>query len=430
MNTKYKKSLFDCVATFQFFVLLITVFLSGTLIPYSLYIFIISINVVLLIFCSRFCFKVDASILLWGVFIIYIWIWAKRFSSHVLYFNVPATCIFLTILFSRSRLKSKVAIIHLCNFSLFSLLFILVEALSGEKILNVLSFLLSDSSYALERQHVIEKTSYQGLTISNSIITYSCLICAAYGFYLYTGKSKSKKYKILRCFLVLMPIIVTLFLQQQRSNLLFAPLSFAFVFLISDNKNRSNKFIYIICSSLAIILVVLCVMPLLYRISSTARLLDTLNMFLNGESVLSNRSVLYERAIEMWKEKPLLGYGWFEYLQTNFGIIKQNTYSHTHNIVLEILADGGLVGLFVMLSPIICCIIFNIKDLVESSKYENQYFCRVFRFTLVIQVFFIIDSLLHVTFYLSYFMILYFVVLLVYYSVREEKRRYETTNCL
>lgn len=79
----------------------------------------------------------------------------------------------------------------------------------------------------------------------------------------------------------------------------------------------------------------------------------------------SNRGSVYGKAIEAIKNSPVYGYGFYEYLF-------KYSYNHTpHNIILEVLLQGGIVYLifsitifiFVMIKFI--CMIKNNKKIIE-----------------------------------------------------------------
>ena len=77
-------------------------------------------------------------------------------------------------------------------------------------------------------------------------------------------------------------------------------------------------------------------------------------------SKTSNRDILYEESIKLIKKKPLIGYGFLDYLnQTGFG--------YPHNFFLEVLLQGGL--LFLIIWSIFLIYFFHrLTILIKNNK--------------------------------------------------------------
>lgn len=96
------------------------------------------------------------------------------------------------------------------------------------------------------------------------------------------------------------------------------------------------------------------------------------------ENKTQARSYIWPMAVEGWKEKPLLGWG-----QENFNYIFNKNYDprmyaqeqwfdHTHNIVLDWLVAGGLLGVLAYLSLFVAAILMLWRkstslDIIEKS---------------------------------------------------------------
>jgi len=289
----------------------------------------------------------------------------------------------------------------------------------GNSVGNILSILLNPNTYNAEMRHIARKTEYQGLAASNNIVTYSSVIVAAVGMYLYRTEYTLKYRRWKKYLMFVLVILVIMVFEQQRTNLLFIPLSFAVVYIVSDRKNQHYKFLTVSFLGGIGFIVFYNLMPLMSSINSISRIINTVDMFLNGQNILSNRSFLYGRAIEMWKAKPVWGNGWYQFFLSNNGILTVGTYSHAHNMIYELLADGGIVGLVIGLTPLMYTFIENVRLLTKCKGRKDKYEDK-FRFTLLVQIFFIFDSFLHVTFYHSFIMMIYLLEIIIFYSVKEE----------
>ncbi len=73
----------------------------------------------------------------------------------------------------------------------------------------------------------------------------------------------------------------------------------------------------------------------------------------------SHRAAIYEVAIRMFLEKPLLGHGLFTFgrgLAEGQSMPPDTAHSHAHNIPLQVAAEQGIVGLFVLAITVIVLI--------------------------------------------------------------------------
>lgn len=78
----------------------------------------------------------------------------------------------------------------------------------------------------------------------------------------------------------------------------------------------------------------------------------TLSVNMNFQS--DNRILIWEQAIELIKKQPLIGYGW--------NSIREMLPYPTHNTVLELLMDSGIIGLL--------CYLFLMSKLLFNKYYE------------------------------------------------------------
>lgn len=89
------------------------------------------------------------------------------------------------------------------------------------------------------------------------------------------------------------------------------------------------------------------------QIPMLSNVMERLSMIFSAgtlEESTTGRTVLWERAIQMWNENPVLGSGWgtYRYYWTNG---YQGISTAAHNVFLQLLAEVGVVGLIVFLIP-------------------------------------------------------------------------------
>ena len=80
----------------------------------------------------------------------------------------------------------------------------------------------------------------------------------------------------------------------------------------------------------------------------------------------SQRNIVYLEAIAMIFKRPLIGYGFWGYLNTAFGI----KWGYPHNFFLEALLQGGIIYFLFSLILLIICI-YKIKKIIAfNPNYE------------------------------------------------------------
>ena len=88
---------------------------------------------------------------------------------------------------------------------------------------------------------------------------------------------------------------------------------------------------------------------------------------------LSGHGNIYKTSIEMWKERPLFGFGLKSFRIKCFGILDRTgdpnraCANHSHNYYIELLAEAGIVGTSLM-------ILFFIVLLKDSFNYLKKYY--------------------------------------------------------
>lgn len=198
-----------------------------------------------------------------------------------------------------------------------------------------------------------------------------CIIIASYFAY----RRKNDLFKLLL-------MIIALLLTGKRGHVIFIFAAFFAVYYMvtADKKNRFVKWIGMIITILCIGAVLVNVFPplaqFIVRFQETAE---------SGDITLS-RIIFWERAIDLFKENPIFGIGW-----CNFMLVQQAAgyTAHVHNVYLQLLCETGIVGLVIytwwMASSFIktgkalkFCILNNI-DFDGSSKFF-LYFSFGFQF--------------------------------------------------
>lgn len=166
-----------------------------------------------------------------------------------------------------------------------------------------------------------------------------------------------------------------------RKALIIWPIMVLFL-MINVGKTRTKKFLILTILVTVLILIMLLifgnvVLENLLRIVAVERFVDALN---GNEASAIIRSVMAREGIELWKLRPLIGFGPDQFsLYSNF-----RTYSH--NNYIELLSTSGLIGLITYY--LIYFIIFN-RALNSKNNKLKHYILMSIIFLFVTDLFFV-----------------------------------------
>ncbi|MGV1090878.1 O-antigen ligase family protein [Clostridium perfringens] len=186
-----------------------------------------------------------------------------------------------------------------------------------------------------------------------------------------------KKYRKINCLFLLISFIALLLTGKRGlllANLITMIIILYFIF-IRKRKKGIGKFLIIIITIIIIILIMITIFP------KTAIVFDR---FLSKEDKLTGRYELYNTAIVLFKEKPILGNGinTFKLLNIN------NNLLDTHNVYLQLLCEIGIIGVILFIISTISIYIRSIRVFDKNIK-SNIYLGNII-ISLYIQNIFII----------------------------------------
>lgn len=385
-------------------------FSALTISLYTIVHIIAALVTICLISCIK-CIKMNITYSLWIVNICIIFLFMVSSGKFVVHFN---TYVFLLVLFGillisqqNDRIICHAQIVKiLVGFSIVSIVIIVLEMLLNEKMIPFLSALLPSDLLQKEIIKMSNRSGYNGLAEFANITSIAGAIIVCYSLYMIPEKKKVFK------FVALILAIIGIVISHERSNFIIVPLCLVLTSFCKNTYGRSSgkiKILFIICL-LSFLLFLL--KPVLSQIPFFSRVFDTFDSLIKGEDISNGRDLLYNTAISNWLKKPLFGNRWFYFYANSYGMLGKEVYVHAHNIVLELLCDLGIVGTCIFISPMVLTLIHNIKAIRNS----NSEHIRIYRFTLSIQVYFLLDSLVHVTFFEIHLVAFYFIIISVFYG--------------
>ncbi len=192
------------------------------------------------------------------------------------------------------------------------------------------------------------------------------LVCAFFGsmcIYLYLT------YKIKFGKLLIAIFLITLLCTGSRGALFQVFISFILMILTQKQLNKKIKGLVMVTLSLVLFFSISMFIPFFQEmiIQRFASLFDTINGSTNFDGSTKGRMLYVYLGLEMFCNKPFLGYG-IDGFATYFADhpvingIRFTSFPYSHNNIAELAADFGIVGLFTWYWLIIYILIKSIKN--------------------------------------------------------------------
>lgn len=189
-------------------------------------------------------------------------------------------------------------------------------------------------------------------------------------------------------------ILVALLLTTKRAHLVFGLCAFAVGYFLYNTKRMTSTFgrgVFV-----AVILVIGLLAASAY-VPEITQVFDRISEALDDET-FGNRSSFYVLCMDMWGDSPLIGNGMGSYTDTfnhtPLGaayLASGYTNMKAHNVFLQVLAEGGLVGFILFLSASVGSLYLVGRTLVNANGvYPERTFARaVLAGSLAMQSFFL-----------------------------------------
>lgn len=243
--------------------------------------------------------------------------------------------------------------------------------------------------------------SFGGVAYTSYIIIFGLIVLLAYT--IYGDFEKKEKWTLYTMIAVL---TLTLFLLGRRGELLAFVLALIIYYIFRAKEGLKLKRTAIVISVLFTIFVLVVIMlPLLLKIKFLHRYTMTLNALLNGANitggVTSGRAELYEKAFTLFKENKLFGVGWGSFAKHGYLVLGKpaGTIRNVHNIVLQLLAETGLVGFVAIISPLSYTYyktsnLLNVLNSTEGFEDSKNDLKIIISISIIMQSFVLIVSLI------------------------------------
>jgi len=205
---------------------------------------------------------------------------------------------------------------------------------------------------------------------------------------------------------ILLLTIVALLLTGKRGHLVFNMLAIIFVTLVyakSIGKNTVRSLLYLIILFALLFLGITIIMP------------DASKVFMrfivqSGGDITSGRIRLYNQAIELFRQRPIFGWG--------LGAFARFSNIGTHNIYLQLLAENGLVGAIAFVAMVAFNLWTTLREIIHYCTSASKPYSHYLLFSLYMQVFFIGYGITGNPLYDGFILIVYMLAVSIPYSIK------------
>lgn len=235
--------------------------------------------------------------------------------------------------------------------------------------------------------------------------------------------------------------VLAIIVQNRKAELLTAMIVVVFLFLSNVNvtslrqKWRQLLLFSVVTVSAIIAFLILLQNGYLSRYETfLAQLALRFSSVSSTADISSGRTMLWGRAISLFKAHPIIGIGWGNfrnYLADTFNVFNDGQLSNVHNNYLQILCETGVVGFILFVGPLF----YMLYRTFKASKslrinVPKNYLARIAVSTsLSFQLFFLIISFIDPVWYKMFTWPFYGVaVILMLYSERAEVYLDESKN--
>ena len=182
-----------------------------------------------------------------------------------------------------------------------------------------------------------------------------------------------RKNRVFNVLLILLEIVLV-FISKKRGPFLFLSLSLmvCIFYYIKVESKRTGKLINLIFVTATMLVII-------YAISN----LDAILSIAQDNDFTTGRTVLYRRAIGLFKKYPFFGSGWGGYRSIE-QIHVGESYYDVHNIYLQLGCEVGIVGLLIFCAFFARCFFLTLKtiknerDITKKKFLYFSMFCQTF----------------------------------------------------
>lgn len=213
-------------------------------------------------------------------------------------------------------------------------------------------------------------------------------------------------------------IIIGMLLTGKRGPIIFLIVTIAIIYLLEEQGKKRILRIFPLLILLVLGYLGLYFLATYTNVNGIQRIFDTLQRFLlSGDIEDVGREQLYNQAIVYFRQNPILGIGW-----QNFHVLFTERQTHVHCIYLQLLCETGIIGFCIFVTFFVTCLLRTIRLLKVAAKntLENNWI----KFSLFVQVYFLLYGITGNPLYDIEETILYFFAVSIIYFPQIKKKIY------
>lgn len=177
-----------------------------------------------------------------------------------------------------------------------------------------------------------------------------------------------------------------LLLTGKRGPIVFLLIALSLIYFWNEHGRARIIRLTKIIGAFVIVFVLVAIIANVTKIDGIIRIYDALYAFLTSGSLEdAGRTQLYEQALEYFRRNPILGIGW-----TNFRVLYDFRSTHVHCIYLQLLCETGLVGFGIFTIFFATRLKRTLKLLKETGAVGSTLESTWIKFSLFIQLYFLL----------------------------------------
>lgn len=227
-------------------------------------------------------------------------------------------------------------------------------------------------------------SGYQGFTTQTGMTAATLVYAFATYIYFYAPKKN-----VIINIVIIIIFLISIFYTGKRSFSFTAVLIPMIVFFFST-KNTSRLVKYGLPLAFVVLFffsIILSNLEMFQNVRGLGKMVHGIEMFKDDEEDIdmNGREILWAAAIKGYQEKPLFGIGVSQFEDWS------GLGTNAHNMYLQVLCEQGIIGIVCLLLPLLVCLSHTI--LILRRNKEGTPYVQSLKFSLFVQLFFIIYGL-------------------------------------
>ncbi|NUL59904.1 O-antigen ligase family protein [Brevibacterium luteolum] len=213
--------------------------------------------------------------------------------------------------------------------------------------------------------------------------THNAMYCALAFLVLASWAMSEKRLSRRNVALVLAVVaLFAVFLTTKRAHLAFAVLAIVVVFTSSQVRGRYFKVAVALFTGYLVLRIAAGFVP---GIASSLERIEGTFATDDVQQLTSGRTLLWDYAIDGWRDKPVFGHGWASYHFVWPGGRLESI--HSHNAILNAMYETGIVGTLVMLSATLVSLYLAFRSVSKLGPEASVRELSITRSSFAIQIF-------------------------------------------